>query len=107
MVNGAGATAVQISDVPGCVLARRTSVHARPAPETVNAWLLDPGPSDAAKATRISPPTAVLNGGVVSVPVPSIEMTRSTATSVEGGGPDEMTTATAEPAAACVPAVGF
>src|SRR2546426_7689340 len=103
-----GAVAFQISAVPACASARRTSVHVRPAPDTVNLWPPEMAPSDAAKARRISPGPDVLNAGVVRVPLPSEKITRSTATSTEtGGGPDDRTRAMALPMVTCVPTVGF
>src|SRR5207249_4504375 len=73
------ASACQISDVPACVLTRFTRLHVRPAPVTVNAWAPDAGPSAAANASNVSGAADVLNDGVILVPAPSEEMTRSTA----------------------------
>ena len=73
------AFACQISDVPACVLTRFTRLHARPAPVTVSAWPPDSGPSAAANARSVSGAADVLNDGVILVPAPSEEITRSTA----------------------------
>src|SRR5881628_734459 len=71
--SGAGAVAVQISEVPGCPFARRTRRHARPAPPMVSVCPPDIGPSDAAKTTRSSFGDDVLNARVVTRPPPSAE----------------------------------
>src|SRR5262249_6317198 len=46
-------------------------VQVRPAPDTVTVCLVvPPGPSEATKATSVSPAAAVWNAGVVTAPVP-------------------------------------
>src|SRR3954454_18134655 len=105
--NRAGATAVQISDEPNCALDRLTRVQVNPAPVTVKVCFNDVlvGPADAAKATSSSPAAAVLNAGVVRGPAPSEKTTVSTASGA-ATAPEDTTSATALPAATCVPATG-
>src|SRR3954466_9775442 len=105
--NGAGATALQISDEPNCALDRLTRVQFKPAPVTVNVCFNDVlvGPPDAAKATSSSPAAAVLNAGVVRGPAPS-EKTRVSTASEPAPAPEDTTSATARPAAGCGPATG-
>src|SRR6185503_7215214 len=101
-----GAVAVQISDVPSCSLVRCLSVHVRPAPVTVSSCAAARrDPSDATKATSSSPGALVLNSGVVTMSLPSTNTTVSTLTP-DAGAPDEMTSATALPEAACEPPSG-
>src|SRR4029079_3641448 len=101
-----GAVAVQISDVPSCSLVRCLSVHVRPAPVTVSSCAgARRDPSDATKATSSSPGALVLNSGVVTMSLPSTNTTVSTLTP-DAGAPDEMTSATALPEAACEPPSG-
>ena len=89
------AFAFQISDVPACVLTRFTRLQARPAPVTVNVWPPDAGPSAATNARSVSGPAVVLNDGVVCVPFPSEEMTRSTVSEGTAGSSDSNITETA------------
>ena len=74
------ALAFQISDVPGCVLTRRTSDQTRPAPDTVAVCPPALGPSAATKASRSVPVVDVLKGAVIWGPVPSADTTASMAT---------------------------
>src|SRR4051794_41964857 len=79
LVNAAGAGAVQISATPNCVLARARRVHVRPAPAIVSVCAFGAaGPSDAANATRTSPPAGVLKAAVGRFPRPSRENIFST-----------------------------
>ena len=121
LVNGAVVVAAQISAVPAWALARCTSVHVRPAPDTVTDCLGDEGPSEATKATKSSFAFAVENGGVVIVPLPSTKTIGAIAgptVTVAGCEPARISTAakfhwsvvgavsascTAVPAAATVP----
>ena len=79
------ACAFQISETPGRVFARFTSVQVRPAPVTVPVcpvrW-----PSDETKASRRSPDFAVVNAGVVCAPLPSTLTLWSTASAPPPGG---------------------
>src|SRR5881394_1756461 len=105
LTSGAVAVAVQISAVPSFLLTRLTSVHSRPAPETVRVCLDAPfGPSDDTNATRTSPASDVLNGAVTRVPVPSENVNTSTPSG--SGGPDETTRSTAAPTVADAPPIG-
>jgi hypothetical protein len=78
LVSAAGATARQISAVPGRTFVRRTSVHVRPAPVTVAVWP-EVGPSDPTNATSTSPAAVVLNGAVVCAFLPSLNTVASIA----------------------------
>src|SRR5205814_7652133 len=71
--------AVQISAVPAPAFARWTSVHCRPAPETVTDCFAVAGPSDAMNATSAVFVAVALNGGVVTVPVPSTKVSGAVA----------------------------
>src|SRR5262245_46081172 len=73
------ALACQISDVPGCVLARFTRLHVSPAPDTVIVCAPAAiGPSDATNASSSSGAADVVIV-LVRVPEPSAQTTASTA----------------------------
>src|SRR4051812_5234106 len=106
LVNAAGAGAVQISATPNCVFARARRVHVRPAPAIVSVCAFGAaGPSDAANATRTSPPPVVLNAAVVRLPRPS-EKTIFSTVGTAVAGPLEITSATALDGATVPPPIG-
>src|SRR5436190_14592271 len=86
LVSAPTAFALQISDVPACVLLRLTSVHASPAPVTVALCAAAAlGPSRATKASTASPAVGVLSAGDASVPLACLTTSRSIASVAEGG----------------------
>src|SRR6476620_10524993 len=102
-----GAGAVQISASPNCVAARARRVQVRPAPLIVSVCAFGAGgPSEAAKATSISPGAVVLNAAVVLRPRPSEKIGRSTVGTPVAAGPLDTTSATGLSAATVVPATG-
>src|SRR3954452_2398571 len=107
LVSTAAAEAVQISASPNCVAARARRVHVRPAPLIVSVWLFGAaGPSEAAKATSVSPAAVVLNAAVVRLPRPSEKTILSTVGTANGRGPLETTIDTALDGATVAPPIG-
>src|SRR5262245_31810909 len=109
LVIGVAAVAVQISDVPNWVLERMASDHVRPAPviESVCFGETLVGPAEVANTTSSSFAAVVVNAGVVTVPVASIDVVLSIERTPGAGGPVDTNNAIALPLTTETPAFGF